>query len=142
MTRPQLTVIENGRSHEIVTTTDSNAAGSPPRLAAEPLLGALGWTQKSEGLCQGDVCIPIAGRADLITEQGVDLLALGEVLGRPVAIDREESVVSFGAETAAHGAQLSDGFAPDFTLPDLSGREYSLSSFKGKKVLLIAYASW
>ncbi len=137
MTDPSFTMIENGQSHEIPATTDATL-----RLATEPVLEALGWTQKPEGLCQGDVCIPIAGRPDLITSQGIDLLGLGDVLGRPIAIDREESVASFGAETAAHGAQLAEGFAPDFTLPDLTGKEYSLSGFKGKKVLLIAYASW
>lgn len=135
-------VLENGRSHEIAMAADSAASDSKLRLATQPLLDALGWKQKPEGLCQGDICIPIGRRRDLITAQGVDVLALSEVLGRPVAIDRQESIVSFGAETAAHGAQLSAGLAPDFTLPDLTGKEYSLSGFKGKKVLLIAYASW
>jgi hypothetical protein len=142
MTNPSFTMIENGRSQEIAATIGSKADDSTLRLATGPLLEALGWEQKSEGLCQGDLCIPIASRPDLITAQGVDLRALGEVLGRPVAVDLEESVVSFGAETAAHGRTLAEGFAPDFTLPDLSGKEHSLSSFKGKKVLLIAYASW
>jgi peroxiredoxin len=32
--------------------------------------------------------------------------------------------------------------APDFTLPDLAGRMHTLSDHRGKKVLLIAYASW
>jgi peroxiredoxin len=27
-------------------------------------------------------------------------------------------------------------------LPDLSGRMHALSDFRGKKVLLVAYASW
>jgi len=135
-------MIENGRSSEIASIIDSKAEGMTLRLATEPLLEALGWEQKPEGLCQGEVCIPIASRPHLITAKGVDLRALGEVLGRPVAVDLEESVVSFGAETAAHGRALSEGLAPDFSLPDLSGKEYSLSSFKGKKVLLIAYASW
>jgi hypothetical protein len=32
---------------------------------------------------------------------------------------------------------------PDFTLPDLAtGRPVSLSDFRGKKVLLIHFASW
>ena len=137
MANASFTMIENGRSHEIAATSDSN-----PRLETEPVLEALGWTRKTEGRCRGDVCIPIAGRPDLITSEGVDLVGLAEVLGRPIAIDREESVASFGAETAAHGAQLASGIAPDFTLPDRTGKEHSLSSFRGKKVLLIAYASW
>ncbi|MBI3853814.1 MAG: redoxin domain-containing protein [Verrucomicrobia bacterium] len=32
--------------------------------------------------------------------------------------------------------------APDFTLPDLKGKAHSLSDFRGKKVLLITWASW
>jgi peroxiredoxin len=32
--------------------------------------------------------------------------------------------------------------APDFTLPDLDGKTYSLSQFRGKKVLLLSWASW
>jgi hypothetical protein len=137
MTSASFTMIENGRSHEIAATSDASL-----RLETAPVLDALGWTLKPEGLCQGDVCMPIAGRADLITPQGIDLAELADLLGRPIAVDQEESVASLGAETAAHGTQLSTGAAPDFTLPDLTGKEYSLSSFKGKKVLLIAYASW
>lgn len=138
MNESSFSMIENGRVHSIAGTMNDSVL----RLSAEPLLSALGWTQKPEGLCQGDVCIPISGRPDLISAQGIDLIGLGEVLGRPIAIDRAEAVVSIGAETAAHGAELDRGVAPDFTLPDLTGKEYSLSSFRGKKVLLIAYASW
>lgn len=131
-------MIENGQIHVISGTIDDSVL----RLSTEPVLAALGWTQKPEGLCQGDVCIPIASRPDLISANGIDLVGLGDVLGRPVAVDAAESVVSMGAETDAHGRELVGGVAPDFTLPDLTGKEYSLSSFKGKKVLLIAYASW
>ncbi len=132
------TLIEEGRSLEIAATGD----GSTLRLAAGPLLETLGWTQTTEGLCKGDVCIPIAHRPDLMNEQGVDLAALSEILGRPVVIDHDESAVSMGSATEAHGAQLAGGVAPDFTLPDLSGTEHTLSDYRGKKVLLIAYASW
>ncbi|MBW2292945.1 MAG: redoxin domain-containing protein [Deltaproteobacteria bacterium] len=141
MTSPSTTpyiLIEEGRSIEIAATND----GSTLRLAARPLLESLGWAQKPEGLCKGDVCIPIASRPDLINEHGVDLAALAEVLGRPVVINRDESAASMGSATEAHGTQLAGGVAPDFTLPDLSGTEHTLSDYRGKKVLLIAYASW
>ena len=32
--------------------------------------------------------------------------------------------------------------APDFTLPDLDGRPHTLSGHRGKKILLVAWASW
>jgi peroxiredoxin len=32
--------------------------------------------------------------------------------------------------------------APDFTLPDIDGKQHSLSDYRGKKVLLLSWASW
>jgi peroxiredoxin len=32
--------------------------------------------------------------------------------------------------------------APDFTLPDITGKLHSLSDFRGKKVFLATWASW
>jgi peroxiredoxin len=32
--------------------------------------------------------------------------------------------------------------APELELPDLSGRSFALSSLRGQKVVLIAWASW
>jgi len=37
---------------------------------------------------------------------------------------------------------LSSLKAPDFTLPDMNGKARSLSDFRGKKVLLLTWASW
>jgi len=37
---------------------------------------------------------------------------------------------------------LSSLEAPDFTLPDMNGKIHSLSNFRGKKVLLLTWASW
>ncbi len=31
---------------------------------------------------------------------------------------------------------------PDFTLPDLSGKQWALSALRGRKVLIYAWASW
>ena len=138
MTSSSLTLIDDGRSHLINASIDDTEV----RLDTQATLDALGWTQKPEGLCQGDVCIPIAGAKNLINDQGIALEALAKLLGRPVTIDREQAAASLGAEVEAHGAQLVGGEAPDFTLPDLAGVDHTLSTYRGKKVLLIAYASW
>jgi peroxiredoxin len=45
---------------------------------------------------------------------------------------------SAGERTAA----LACLEAPDFVLPDLAGRVHRLSDYRGKKVLLVTWASW
>jgi len=39
-------------------------------------------------------------------------------------------------------AGLSSLDAPNFTLPDMAGKMHSLADFRGKKVLLVTWASW
>ncbi len=58
------------------------------------------------------------------------------------------AIFSFSVNiSAAAGAKSEMGsmqatLAPDFTLKDLSGNNVTLSSFKGKKVLLVFGATW
>ena len=47
-----------------------------------------------------------------------------------------------GAAAADRAAALRSLEAPDFTLPDRTGRLHSLSEHRGKKVLLVSWASW
>ena len=80
--------------------------------------------------------------ATLSTADGIDLAALAELLSRPLALDVGERVAYLAASAAERGAQLATLRAPEFSLPDLGGRLHSLSDYRGKKVLLVAYASW
>src|SRR5438093_13508655 len=96
---------------------------------------AVGWERKPEGLCRDDVCIPLPP-GDL------DLGGLAGALRRPLVIDEAAGVAAMGASAMTRGAALSSGEAPDFTLPDLAGREWTLSQFRGRKVVLYADASW
>jgi cytochrome c-type biogenesis protein len=83
------------------------------------------------------------GRAvDLDEAEGVARATKAGASGRPVAIDREERAAYLGVSAADRARALSSLEAPDFTLPDLDGRTHSLSDHRGKKVLLVAYASW
>jgi peroxiredoxin len=46
------------------------------------------------------------------------------------------------AARSASAAPVSGAPAPDFTLTDLQGREVSLASFRGKRVMLNFWATW
>jgi hypothetical protein len=83
------------------------------------------------------------GRATEVDEdEGRARARRAEASGRPVAIDRDERAAYLGVSAAERAKALASLEAPDFTLPDLDGRLHSLSQHRGKKVLLIAYASW
>ena len=138
MSDAHFTLIDDGREIPVEATQ----IGARVRLSAASLREALGWELKPQGLCKDERCVPIAAPADLVTGDGIDLAGFAALLSRPFAQDAEARVGYLGTAAADRAAQLASLQAPDFTLPDLAGRLHSLSDFRGKKVLLVAYASW
>jgi len=59
-----------------------------------------------------------------------------------VAASPEYSAWSIGEAAEDVADRLRSLDAPDFVLPDLDGRTHALSSFRGRKVFLLAWASW
>lgn len=122
----------------------ARAEGSALWLSAEDLERASGWAPKPEGLCKGEVCVPVppARAAEFVAGGRYNLAALAGALGQPVVHDDEHAVWCFGEAAAERTRTLRSLHAPDFTLPDLEGRMHSLSAHRGKKVLLVSWASW
>ena len=123
------TVIDEQRVHTVTSVGDT--------LAIDPAM--LGWDRKPEGLCRDEVCIPVPVGTPA---GGLDAELLARLVGRPLAIDHDEHVAAFAAPAAERAASLRSGTAPDFELPDVHGVLHRLSDFRGKKVVLYAYASW
>jgi len=111
-------------------------------LAPEVLREALGWELRDQGLCRGPLCVPVADPEHLAPGGRIDLCQLAEVLGRPLALAAREGVAVLGTAAPERASRLASLEAPDFSLPDLEGRLHTLAEQRGKKVLLIAYASW
>jgi len=124
------------------TRVEAEAAGGTPLLSPAALRTAFGFELKPEGLCKGDVCFPVRDRSALVRPGGTDLGTFADLLGRPLALDADERFAVLGASPMERAERLASLEAPDFTLPDLAGKLHSLSEQRGKKVLLIAYASW
>jgi len=113
-------------------------------LTEAELEAATGWALRPEGLCRGDVCAPIPpGRAGEFRREGrIDAAALWLHLGKPALHSDDGSVWALGEGARERAEALLSLTAPDFTLPDPSGRMHSLSEHRGKKVLLVSWASW
>ena len=112
------------------------------RIAPDALNSGIGWELKPEGLCHGEVCVRVSDPSRLVVDGEVDLRGLADLLDRPLALDVAERAAAIGTPRAARAAQMESLEAPDFSLPDLDGNLHSLSQHRGKKVLLIAHASW
>jgi hypothetical protein len=132
------TLIEDGRAHALA----AEIVGERVRVPAAALGRALGYELKPEGLCKGDSCFPVRERGALVAGDALDLGELARITGRPLALDSAERAGALGTALDDRLAALRGLEAPDFTLPDFSGKRHTLSGYRGKKVLLIAYSSW
>ena len=113
-------------------------------MNGELLREATGWLLKPEGLCRGEVCVPL--HADVyerfVDGEEIDATGLWDALDRPVVHDRSRSTWVLGEGAEDRSRPHDTGEAPDFTLPDLAGNLHSLSDFRGRKVFLATWASW
>ena len=107
-----------------------------------------GLELKPEGACVGDLCIPVKQDRDsdlFVTRDGkswVNATGLAKIARQSVVVDRETNVWSFGEIPDSYSTSLAEGMAPDFTMLDRNGNEVSLSDFRGKKVIILTWASW
>jgi hypothetical protein len=132
------TILDEQQPHDVWADVE----GERVWLTPESLELSLGFRLEPQGFCRGSLCIPAAGRAGLVSDRGVDLAGFAELLGRPLALDAREGVAALAASAQERSERLSSLEAPDFELPDLAGKRHRLSEHRGKKILLIAYASW
>lgn len=105
-----------------------------------------GFELKPQGLCAGDVCIPMPTSEAWVSEhEGRKLFnatRFAKRVDQAFAADKESKVWSFTAAPRPETSPLLAGQAPDFALQDRDGRTVRLSDFRGKKVLVLTWASW
>jgi hypothetical protein len=117
-------------------------------ITMKDLKRATGFVVKPQGVCRDELCFPIPAKrkSDFISRRGgvswFNLTAFAALVKQPVARDQKNGVWYFGKREDERGTHLASLKAPDFTLPDLNGKMHSLADYRGKKVLLITWASW
>jgi hypothetical protein len=98
-----------------------------------------GWEIKPEGACKDDLCVPLPG-VEAAADGTIDVRAFAERMGMPVVADDKHGIWALGPR--AGGKVLASTALPDITLPDFSGNAFDLASLRGRKVLLVAWASY
>ena len=124
------------------------AAASDLWITTSDLTLATRFVIKPQGVCRDQLCFPIpkSRKAEFLAKQGpatwFNLSEFARLIKQPFASDQKNGVWYFGARTAEQYAYLASLEAPNFTLPDLNGKMHSLADFRGRKVLLVTWASW
>ena len=141
----EVTVLYNDQ-----TIVINDALEDPTDLWLSPadLTRVNGFVLKPEGACLEEICIPIKQDQDsklFVRRSGkswVNITELARKLQQPFVSDSKASAWSFGAIPQVRRPFLESAIAPDFELTDRSGKTVRLSDLRGKKVLIMTWASW
>lgn len=109
-------------------------------LPLRDLPTATGWEVKPEGVCAGDTCVPAPPGGNWVDGQAFNLSAFARHVGAAEAADPDLGIAAFVPDDQPAGGATT--VAPDFTLPDLDGTMHSLSDYRGRKVVLLTWASF
>ena len=107
-------------------------------LTADAFAETTGWVAKPEGMCKGESCVPVPGAIG--GDGRLDVAAVAERLGMALVHDEAAGIWALGPESG--GRALTSATVPPIELPDIDGNPFNLTAMHGRKVLLVAWASW
>jgi hypothetical protein len=107
-------------------------------LTVEQLHQRTGWELKPEGACKGDRCVPMGDMG--VSDGRIDVADFARRLGMPVAHDDKHRLWALGPPSG--GRVLDSDLFPDLELSDFDGNSFDLAALRGRKMLLVAWASY
>ena len=142
------TVIFDNVATEVASPPAALANGEDLWVTLADLTKATKFVLKPQGVCRDELCFPIpkARQSAFLSAQGkvtwFNLSEFARLTKQPTAYDAEHSTWFFGPRAEEQNQFVSSLMAPNFRLPDANGKMRSLQEFRGKKVLLLTWASW
>ena len=136
-------VLANDRTTEVA---EFPSAANELWLRTDQLTQATGWELKPEGPCLGEICVPLLDneKSEWIEDredgQWLNMSGLADKVGQKQA--QGDGVWSLGSVPEVRRSTLESALAPDFEVTDRNGDTFRLSDMRGKKVLIITWASW
>lgn len=116
-------------------------------ITSADLKRATRFEVKPQGVCREELCFPLpkSKRETFLRKddgkEWFNMTGFAQLVHQPVAHDEPLSIWYFGLRSDQRQG-LNSLQAPDFALPDIHGKLHRLSDFRGKKVLLVTWASW
>ncbi|MBL8204120.1 MAG: redoxin domain-containing protein [Blastocatellia bacterium] len=141
-------VIYEDKASEVQAYTSLSTKPDDLWITLADLKRATGFVNKPQGVCRAELCFPLPKkrRTEFLQTQSkttwFNLTEFARLLKQPVARDDERAAWYFGPRPEVQNSFTKSLAAPNFTLPDMNGKQHSLRQFRGKKVLLLTWASW
>lgn len=150
---PLHTITVYERSSGTLEQTETLENEDDAYVPMEFLVDRFGLERKSlsagkVGICRKDRCIPFSvGKAPgdirrVGQQEYVPVRRLAKALGCAVVWKADENDLMLDVTSRTPPVATALDSLVDFTLPDLAGKPVALSSFRGKRVVLFAWASW
>lgn len=140
------TLIYDGKNTNVTFMPGSNPAEL--WITLEDLKQATGFENKPKGVCRNELCFPLpkSRKEAFLNKQGkttwFNLTEFARLVRQPVVFEAEQATWLFGPRADEQNGYVATLKAPDFKLPDINGKLHSLADYRGKKVLLLTWASW
>ena len=138
-------VIYDGVATEVAVAPNSS---TDLWITTSDLARATRFVIKPQGVCRDELCFPLPKnrKADFISKKDAttwfNLSNFARLIKQSFVADQKNNVWYFGVRAEERNVYITSLEAPNFTLPDLNGKLHSLADFRGKKVLLVTWASW
>lgn len=103
---------------------------------------------KPEGACLDDLCVPVNQEAssDIVVQRDDEtwfsVTGFAKLMQQEYVVDHAAKTWSFASIPVTRSSFLQQAKAPNFTLPDRQGNRVSLDQFRGRKVMILSWASW
>lgn len=116
-------------------------------IREDQLKKATGFDLKPSGACYEslNICIPLFEKGftqKLPDGKWLNVSKLAERLDQACISNDDKTVWSLGLIPEARNSMIETGMAPDFEITDIHGNLVRLSDFRGKKVLIVTWATW
>jgi len=140
----QITILANDNITKVSARKES---GDTLWISATELQKATQFELKKSGACYDplNICIPLL-EEDFIYKEANDtwlnMSKLAAKLGQACISNEDKTVWSLGLIPEVRKAMLETSTAPDFEIKDINGASVRLSDLKGKKVLIVTWATW
>lgn len=144
MTKNTKIILANDKTTK-VTALQSNS--DELWVRAGELEAATGFELKKSGACYDplNICIPLLEDGfvqEAGNDQWLNVSKMATRLEQACVTNEDKTVWSLGLIPEVRKAMLASSMAPDFEIADIHGDIVRLSDLKGKKVLIVTWATW